>query len=106
MPLEVNTKLTTKEYDGYLGTTSSGLDDLLLDSGAYERLIGKLLYLTMTRPDLAFNVQILSQFLQQPKNSHMEAAISIVRYVKNHPGQGLLLSSSNKGTLKAYCDAD
>ncbi|XP_019267582.1 PREDICTED: uncharacterized protein LOC109244875 [Nicotiana attenuata] len=60
----------------------------------------------MTRPDLAFSVQTLSQFMQQPKNSHMEAATRIVRYVNNHPGQGLLLSSSSKGTLKAYCDAD
>ncbi|XP_070052648.1 uncharacterized mitochondrial protein AtMg00810-like [Nicotiana tomentosiformis] len=36
----------------------------------------------------------------------MEAAIRIVKYVKNHPGKGVLLSSKNTGTLEAYCDTD
>ncbi|XP_019244361.1 PREDICTED: uncharacterized protein LOC109224228 [Nicotiana attenuata] len=105
-PLEMNIKLTTKEFDDHIGTTNNEADELLPDPGVYQRLIGKLLYLTMTRPDLAFSVQTLSQFMQQPKSSHMEAATRIVRYVKNHPGQGLLLSSSSKGVLEAYCDAD
>ncbi|XP_019238472.1 PREDICTED: uncharacterized protein LOC109218551 [Nicotiana attenuata] len=105
-PLEMNARLITQEYDDHLKTQESAEDELLLDLGAYQRLIGKLLYLTVTRPDLAFCVQTLSQFLQQPKRSHMEATMRIVRYVKNHPGQGGLLSSNNKGTLEAYYDAD
>ncbi|XP_019226087.1 PREDICTED: uncharacterized protein LOC109207599 [Nicotiana attenuata] len=87
-PLEVNAKFTTREYDDHLGTSSNAVDELLQNLGIYRRLIGKLLYLTVTRLDLAFSVQMLSQFLQQPKRSHMEAAIRIVKYFKNHPGQG------------------
>nr|XP_016444426.1 PREDICTED: uncharacterized protein LOC107769705 [Nicotiana tabacum] len=64
-------------------------DELLPDSSKYQRLLGKLLYLTVTRPDIAFSVQILSQFMQKPKRSHMEAAQREVRYVKNQPGQDI-----------------
>nr|XP_016437497.1 PREDICTED: uncharacterized mitochondrial protein AtMg00810-like [Nicotiana tabacum] len=57
----------------------------------------------MTRPDISFSVQTLSQFLQQSKRSHMGAALRVVRYIKNQPGQGFLLSNNN---ILAYCDAD
>lgn len=60
----------------------------------------------MTRPDIAFGVQILNQFLQQPKKSHMEATLRIVRYIKSQPGQGVLFSSKHNTTIIAYCDAD
>ncbi|XP_070023142.1 uncharacterized mitochondrial protein AtMg00810-like [Nicotiana sylvestris] len=102
----MNARLTTKEYDDHLKTHGSAEDELLPDSGAHQRLIGKLLYLTITRPDLAFNAQTLNQFLQQPKKSHMEVAMRIIKYIRNHPVQGVLLSSNNKGTLESYCDAD
>ncbi|XP_019241295.1 PREDICTED: uncharacterized protein LOC109221285 [Nicotiana attenuata] len=56
--------------------------------------------------DIAFGVQTLSQFLQQPKRSHMEAALRIVKYVKSQPGQGILLSSTRNNTITAFWDAD
>ncbi|XP_055814369.1 uncharacterized mitochondrial protein AtMg00810-like [Solanum dulcamara] len=81
-------------------------DDPLTDQSAYQRLIGKLLYLNMTRPDISFSTQTLSQFLNQPKKSHMDAALRIVRYLKRQPGQGILLSSHSNNQVSAYCDAD
>lgn len=60
----------------------------------------------MTRPDIAFCVQTLSQFFQDPKKSHMEAALRVVKYVKNQPGQGVLLFSNTDDRISAYCDAD
>lgn len=61
----------------------------------------------MTRPDIAFSVQTLSQFLQNPKKSHMKVAISrvIVRHVKNQSEQGILLSSSSNENINVYCAA-
>ncbi|XP_016579219.2 secreted RxLR effector protein 161-like [Capsicum annuum] len=69
-------------------------------------LFGKMLYLTMKRPDIAFCVQTLSQFLQDPKKSYIEATLRVVKYVKNQPGKGVLLSSNADDIISAYSDAD
>nr|XP_016468611.1 PREDICTED: uncharacterized mitochondrial protein AtMg00810-like [Nicotiana tabacum] len=79
-PMEQNKKLTTVEY----GTHCNLKDDpALTDVKGYQKLIGKLLYLTLTRPDIAYTVQTLSQFMQDPKKSHLEATHRLVRYLKN-----------------------
>ncbi|XP_047268157.1 uncharacterized mitochondrial protein AtMg00810-like [Capsicum annuum] len=103
-PIDYNAKMNTVEFDEHVKGKSE--NDPLADQRAYQKLIGKLLYLTMTRPDISFSVQTLSQFLQHPKKSHMKAAIRVVRYIKNQPGQGMLLSSSTNSQVSAYCDAD
>lgn len=81
-------KLTSKKCDDHPEKNTKTEEDPLTDQTAYQRLIGKLLYLTVTRPEIAFGVQILSQFLQQPKKYHMEAALRIVRYVKKSTWAG------------------
>ncbi|XP_070017793.1 uncharacterized protein [Nicotiana sylvestris] len=107
-PLDTNMKLTTTEYDEHLKKTKSTaqMNEELADLTSYQRLIDKLLYLTMTRLDISFSVQTLSPFLQRPKKSHMEATLRVVKYIKNSPGQGILLSSKLNNTISAYCDAD
>ncbi|XP_015064608.1 uncharacterized protein LOC107009788 [Solanum pennellii] len=60
----------------------------------------------MTRPDIAYSVQILSQFLQQPKKTHLEATVRVMKYIKREPGLGILLSSRQSNKLSVYCDAD
>nr|GEW47173.1 retrovirus-related Pol polyprotein from transposon TNT 1-94 [Tanacetum cinerariifolium] len=60
----------------------------LSDPEPYKRLIGKLIYLTVTRPDICYNVQLLSQFMQNPTSIHMQAAKHLLRYLLNSPGQG------------------
>ncbi|XP_047251519.1 secreted RxLR effector protein 161-like [Capsicum annuum] len=102
-PLEQNHNLTSMEYDKHCNE----VEDLALSGvKSYQRLIGKLLYLTLTRPNIAYSVQTLMQFMQHPKNSHLEAAYRVVRYIKNEPGLGILLSSRESISLKAYCDAN
>ncbi|XP_019223652.1 PREDICTED: uncharacterized protein LOC109205399 [Nicotiana attenuata] len=60
----------------------------------------------MTRPDIAFAVQVLSQYMQCPKVSHMEAALRVVRCIKQAPGLGLLMPAESTDKLVAYCDFD
>nr|XP_016479842.1 PREDICTED: uncharacterized protein LOC107801087 [Nicotiana tabacum] len=77
-PIDINTKLTTKQYDEHISNDGRIFEDPTVDQTAYQRLIGKLLYLTVTRLDIIYGVQTLSQFLQQLKKSHMEVALRIV----------------------------
>ena len=67
-----------------------GQGEPLRDPGRYRRLIGKLNYFTITRPDISFPVSVVSQFLQSPCNNHWDAVIRILRYIKGIPGQGML----------------
>ncbi|RVW49108.1 Retrovirus-related Pol polyprotein from transposon TNT 1-94 [Vitis vinifera] len=67
-----------------------GQGEPLGDPGRYRRLVGKLNYLTITRPDISFPVSVVSQFLQSPCDSHWDAVIRILRYIKSTPGQGVL----------------
>ncbi|KAK3012143.1 hypothetical protein RJ639_012142 [Escallonia herrerae] len=80
--------------------------ELCDDPGQYRRLIDRLLYLTITRPDISYVVHILSQFMHKPRRPHYDAAIRVLRYLKNSPGQGILLSSNSSLSLRAYCDVD
>ncbi|CAM8906724.1 unnamed protein product [Rhodiola kirilowii] len=79
---------------------------LLSDSLTYRRLVGKLIYLTITRPDLAYPVHIISQFLQHPTEEHLSAAFTLLRYIKAAPAQGIFFSSQSDLQLQAFCDAD
>lgn len=80
--------------------------EYLHDPHPYQRMMGKLIYLTITRPDIAYSVNILTQFMQHPTVAHMEAAVKLLRYLKSNPGQGILLASTSAPELKAYCDSD
>ncbi|KAL6314545.1 hypothetical protein AAG906_026884 [Vitis piasezkii] len=69
------------------GLKLSDKSDLLKDQGRYRRLVGRLIYLTVSRPDITYAVHVLSQFMHQPRKAHMEATFRVVRYLKNAPGQ-------------------
>ncbi|XP_039169649.1 uncharacterized mitochondrial protein AtMg00810-like [Eucalyptus grandis] len=103
IPIEQNTKLTSAAYDEGI---SKDDDPVLKDPSGYQRLVGKLIYLTMTRPDISYAVQTLSQFMHSPKQSHFDAALKIVKYLKKCPGLGILLSRKCDMKMTAYCDAD
>eukprot|EP00257_Ricinus_communis_P018410 XP_015577124.1 uncharacterized protein LOC107261550 [Ricinus communis] len=93
-PMEMNLKLTNHE------------GDILHDPARYRRLVGRLIYLTITRPDITYSVNILSQFIHAPRKTHWDAALQVIKYLKGSPGLGLLFPSNNSLTLKAYCDAN
>ena len=52
----------------------------------YRQLVGHLIYLCFTRPELSYCVHILPQFMQQPKQEHWEATLRVVHYLKANPG--------------------
>lgn len=56
--------------------------DILPNPAQYRRLVGRLLYLNLTRPDLTFVIRHLSQFLSQPRKPHLDAAFHVLRYLK------------------------
>jgi hypothetical protein len=70
----------------------------------YLKHITRLLYLTITRPDIAYSVQILSQFMDIPWQRLMDDATRVLRYLKSSLGQGLFYPSHSTSHLKAFCD--
>ena len=78
----------------------------LIDPMYYRRLMGRLIYLTLTRPELSYSVHILLQFMQAPKQPHMEAAKGVLRYIKGTPGQGILLRSDVDLNIIAFGDSN
>jgi len=63
------------------------LDDgeLLKVPVKYRRLVGRLIYLTVSRPDIVLSVSTLSQYIQDPRKPHWDAAIRVLKYIKGSP---------------------
>ncbi|XP_019183637.1 PREDICTED: uncharacterized protein LOC109178459 [Ipomoea nil] len=78
----------------------------LTDAAPYRRLVGRLLYLTATRPDLAYATQQLSHFVDSPTSEHMSAAHPVLRYIKGAPRQGLLYPTNTAVQLNVFADSD
>ena len=72
----------------------------------YRRTIGALQYLTLTRLDVAFLVNRLSQFLQAPTIAHWRACKHILRYIKGTMNYGLLFKPTQLLNLEGFCDAN
>lgn len=79
---------------------------LLLVSTLYRTLIGKMLYLTSSRPDISFSVQHLSQFLHAPKSQHLEAVHKVLRFLHLTKDHSLYFPAHNPLLLQGYSDSD
>ena len=93
-PMDPNTKLLPNQGEP------------LSDPGRYRRLVGKLNYLTVTRPDISFAVSVVSQFLNSPCEEHWNAVIRILKYVKGAPGKGLVYENKGHTQIVGYSDVD
>nr|KAJ0186503.1 hypothetical protein LSAT_V11C900486210 [Lactuca sativa] len=93
-PMEQNLKL------------DKGEDEERADVNAYRRLVGRILYLQATRPDITYVVNVLSQFVSDHRQNHWNAAMRVLRYLKATLGQGILLPKGNETDLIAYSDSD
>ncbi|XP_019460001.1 PREDICTED: uncharacterized protein LOC109359761 [Lupinus angustifolius] len=93
------------EYAGKLVHSKSGTT--LSDPSLYRRLMGKLLYLIHTRPDLNFAVGHLSQFMSCPTNDHLDGAKRILRYLKGTISTGIFFSFAGTDfNIKDYTNTD
>ncbi|XP_021644240.2 uncharacterized mitochondrial protein AtMg00810-like [Hevea brasiliensis] len=93
-PMELNLKL--KRDDG----------EPISDPTLYRRLVGSLIYLTTTRPDISYVVQVVSQFMSDPRRLHLTIVHRIIRYLKGTMRQGLFFPSNSSLQLVAFADAD
>nr|KYP60164.1 Retrovirus-related Pol polyprotein from transposon TNT 1-94 [Cajanus cajan] len=93
-PTEVNAKLCSAE----------GRD--LKDATMYRQVVGSLIYLTLTRPDIAYAVGVVSRFMQNPKKPQLEVARRILKYVKNTIDYGIFYKKGAPCEVTGYCDAD
>ncbi|WVZ00554.1 hypothetical protein V8G54_026623 [Vigna mungo] len=94
---------TPMDYTSRL-STSSGTP--LPDSSSYRRLLGRLVYLTTTRPDISYVVHHLSQFMSSSTTAHSQATFRILCYLKQAPGLGLFFSTKSSIQLKAFSDSE
>jgi hypothetical protein len=76
------------------------------DSSRYRSVVGSLQYLTLTRPDISFAVNMVCQFLSQPTEAHWEAVKRILRFVKGTLDTGLRIRRSLQQHISIFTDAD
>ena len=93
-PIEYNCRLNF--HDG----------ESLSDSTLYRQLVGSLIYLIVTRPDISYAVHVVSQSMAAPRSPHYAAVLRILRYLKGAIFDGLHFSSHSSLTLQVYSDAD
>ncbi|XP_019157728.1 PREDICTED: uncharacterized protein LOC109154379 [Ipomoea nil] len=89
------------------GSKVTSSEGILIDNPeSYRRLVGKLLYLTNTRPGISYSVQQLSQYVDKPRDTHLVAAHRLLRYLKGSPRKVLYYSSNSELKLQGFCDSD
>jgi hypothetical protein len=94
IPLEQNVKLSADE------------GDLVEDTTMYRCIVGSLIYMTITRPDLNYAVGVVSQFMQTPRKPHLDAVRRILRYIKHTLQCGIFYETKSQLQVHGYTDAD
>jgi hypothetical protein len=94
IPLKQNVKLSADE------------GDLVEDITMYRRIVGSLIYMTITRPYLNYVVGVVSQFMQTPQKPHLDAVRRILRYIKHTLHCGIFYEAKSQLQVHGYTDAD
>lgn len=81
-------------------------DAYLTNVGVYQRLIGKLIYLIITRHDISFVVHVLSQFIHAPSESQFSAALKVLKYLKREPSRRITFYRNSEPCLRAFYESD
>ena len=78
----------------------------MADWGIHKRIVGKLIYLSNTRLDIAYAISVVSQFIHSPLKSHMEVVHRIIIYLKTTLGKGITFQKNDDFKLGAYTNAN
>ncbi|WVZ97686.1 hypothetical protein U9M48_043200 [Paspalum notatum var. saurae] len=95
----ISTPITNEHLD-------ADMDGKPIDQSTYRSMIGSLLYLTASRPDIMFSVCLCARFQAAPKKSHLTAVKRILQYLKHTPSIGLWYPEGAKLELLEYSDSD
>ena len=72
----------------------------------YQQMVGKLIYLTITRLDISYAVSLVSQFMHSPTTAHLKIVHRILRYLKCSVGRGIMMKNNNHTTIVGYTNTD
>ncbi|GJZ72785.1 ribonuclease H-like domain-containing protein, partial [Tanacetum coccineum] len=97
IPLEHNLSISIEP------TVSDHVIDTITE---YQTLLSKLIYLSYTRPDVAYSVHCLSQFMHKPLKSHLKIALKAISYLKGSPGKCIHKIKCTNTSLEVFVDAD
>ncbi|GKB12493.1 ribonuclease H-like domain-containing protein, partial [Tanacetum coccineum] len=114
--LDVNNAFLYRDLDediymtipkGFANKDNKNKMPLLDNITGYQKLLGKLIYLTHTRPNIAYSVHCLAQYMHSPLKSHLNSALNVLRYLKGAPGKGIGYNYGEcNNNLSGYGDAD
>ena len=93
-PMDPNVRLQEDE--------GNDLEDMTM----YRQLVGSLIYLTLTRPDISYPVGVVSRYISKPKKPHLDAVKRILRYVKGTINFVIMYKKTIDCRVMGYCDAD
>jgi len=94
IPLEQNVKLSADE------------GSLMENTTMYRRIVGSLINMTITRPNLSYAVRVISQFMQTPPKPHLDVVRHILKYIKHTLQCGIFYGAKSQLQIHGYTDAD
>ncbi|KAI5435836.1 hypothetical protein KIW84_022315 [Lathyrus oleraceus] len=77
-----------------------------VDATTYKQMVGSLMYLTATRPDLMYVVSLVARFMEAPTTMHQQDVKRVLRYIRGTTELGLFYKRESEENLVAFCDSD
>jgi len=81
-------------------------DGVKVDVNFFKQMVGSLMYLTATQPDLMFVVSLVSRYMEQPTELHLQVLKRVLRYLKGTSDFGIFYKKGRSDDLVAYADSD